>query len=110
MVFRTVNIEKRKSRTRQRCYDYDYAFGFNIAKGYEEVLSILQNAMQIFDKHKIYDESRYTVCGKDNKIYVWIKDFPNRKKRKLEKDLKKFLDRLLELTGTLYFFELENTK
>lgn len=99
MVFRTVNIQKKKSYAKQRYCDY--TFRFFIDREYDEVLSILQDAMQIFNSDNIYD-GEYTILRENNEIGVLIKDFPNRKRRKLEKDLKRFSDRLLGLIGILY--------
>lgn len=62
--------------------------------------------MQIFNSDNIYD-GEYTILRENNEICIWIKDFPNRKRQKLEKDLKGFSDRLLELTGTWYVFKLD---
>ncbi len=103
MVFRTVNIQKRKSSTKWRCSDY--VFEFFIDGEYDEIFNILQDAMQVFNSDNIYN-GEWTILREEKEIGIWIKDFPNRKKRKLEKDLKRFSDKLLELTGTWYVFKI----
>lgn len=103
MVFRTVNIQKRKSSAKQGCCDY--VFRFFIAGAYNEVFNILQDAMQIFNIDNIYN-GEWRILREEKEIFVWIKDFPNRKRRKFERDLKKFSHRLLELTGSWYVFKL----
>lgn len=46
----------------------------------------------------------------DNKIVVQIKDFPKRKQKLLQKDMKKFANKLYERIDTMYFFEIVDTK
>lgn len=104
MVFKTVNIQKRKSPTKQKCCDY--VFKFIIEEEYEAVFNILQNAMEIFNSDNIYN-GEWRMLREEKEIFVWIKDFPNRKRQKFEKDLKRFFDRLLELTGEWYVFKLD---
>lgn len=96
MVFGTVAIQKRKNSTKWNCSD---VFRFFMEGEYDEVFHILQDAIQVFSSDNIYNV-KWTILREEKEIGIWIKDFPNRKKRNLEKDLKKFSDKLLELTGT----------
>lgn len=103
MVFRTVNIQKRRSGTDSKCCDY--TFRFNIDGENEKIFNVVLNTMRIFDKNKIYN-GKCTILREEEDVSICIKDFPDRKKRKLEKDLKAFSGRLLETTGTWYLFKI----
>lgn len=103
MVFRTVYVQKTNSGTKPRCCDY--TFKFNVYGEYEKIFHVVLDTMQFFDNDKIYN-GKYTILRDENKISVCIKDFPNRKRRKLEKALKAFAYRLLEMTGTWYLFKI----
>lgn len=103
MVFRTVDIQKRSSGTNPKCCDY--TFRFYIDGEHEKICNVMQDTVRIFDSYKIYN-GKCTILREENEISVCIKNFSNRKKRKLERDLKAFSDRLLEMTGTWYIFKI----
>lgn len=103
MVFRTLNIQKRNSSTTPKCCNY--TFRFNIDGEHEKIFNVVLNAMRIFDNDKIYN-GKYTILREEEDVSVCIKDFPDRKKRKLEKDLKAFSGELLEMTGTWYILKI----
>lgn len=103
MVFRTVNIQKRSSGTNPKCSDY--TFRFYIDGEHEKICNVMQDAVRIFDSNKICN-GKCTILKEENEIFVCIKEFPNRKRRKLEKLLKAFSSRLLEMTGTWYLFKI----
>lgn len=109
MVFRTVFVTKTKSDKRKGSYNYSFKLIMNVKEEKGDMLEILEDAAEAFANPHYFGIGTISRGG-DDEIIMQIKDFPERKEKLLQKDMKKFAQRLYKLTGTLYFFEMADTK
>lgn len=109
MVFRTVFVTKSKSDKRKRSCNYSFVLIMNVKEEKGDTLKILEDAADAFANPHYFGIGTISRVD-DDKIIMQIKDFPERKEKLLQKDMKKFAQRLYKLTGTLYFFEMADKK
>lgn len=81
----------------------------NVSKEKGDTLEILEDAVEAFANPHYFGIGAISR-GEDNKIIMQIKNFPERKEKLLQKDMKKFAQRLYQLMGTLYLFKMADTK
>lgn len=109
MVFRTIFVTKTKSDKRKGSCNYSFALIMNVNKEKGDTLEILEDAADAFANPHYFGIGTISRVD-DDKIIMQIKDFPERKEKLLQKDMKKFAQRLYKLVGTLYLFKMADTK